>query len=217
MGESIFYIRISDGKSQNTARQEKVFEKGYFDEESNTVKAYDTCFTDKASGRSTARPALQEMLRYARKGDHIYTSDLSRLGRNMSELHKLVDDLRKRDIAITFIKERLTIDGDGDAVSNLIFGMFTSIAQFEADLTAERRRAGMEAAIADGRIVRKLTDEQCEEIIQANLAGKSARQLAKEYNVSNVYVSAIVKAYKQEKEQMDQEVIETYRAPDYNF
>ena len=217
MGESIFYIRISDGKSQNTARQEKVFEKGYYDEESNTVKAYDRCYTDKASGRSTARPALQDMLDYVRAGDHIYTSDLSRLGRNMSELHELVEDLRKKDIAITFIKEKLTIDGEGDAVSNLIFSMFASIAQFEVELTAERRRAGIEAAIADGRMVRKLTDEQCEEIIEANLAGKSARKLAKEYNVSNVYVSAIVKAYKKEKEKMENEVIDPYRAPDYDF
>ena len=200
MGEHLFYIRVSDGKSQNIARQQEVFEKGFFDKETNAVRAYDKQFVDKASGRSLERPALQEMLKYARAGDHIYTADLSRLGRNLKELHDIVEAMRNDNIAISFIKENLTIRGDGDATSNFIFAMFVAMSQFEVDLTKERREAGRRIAVAEGRTTQKVSSEQREVILEENESGVSARKLAEKYDVSHTQILRICKEEKEKRE-----------------
>lgn len=54
-GQKIGYIRISSAE-QNTERQLDGLE-------------MDRTFTDKVSGKSTDRPALQEMLRFVRESD----------------------------------------------------------------------------------------------------------------------------------------------------
>jgi DNA invertase Pin-like site-specific DNA recombinase len=207
MGEHLFYIRISDAKSQNTARQEEVFEKGFFDAATNTVRTYDKKFVDKASGRSKERPGLQKMLDYSREGDHIYVSELSRLGRNMKELLQIVEDLRSNNIAITFLKENLTIKEESDATSNFIFAMFVAMSQFEVDLAAERREAGRKVAIDEGRIIIKVQPEDRPAILEAKEAGETARSIAERYNVSH---TQILRICKEEREKQ----MERNNAPD---
>ena len=214
MGEHLFYIRISDAKSQNTARQDEVFDKGFFDKETNTIRPYDRKFTDKVSGRSLERPALQEMLSYARSGDHIYTTELSRLGRNTKELHQLVEQLRKDNIAISFIKENLTVDGKGNAVSDLIFTMLGAISQFEVDLTRERREEGRRIAVAEGRAVQKIKSEDRPLILVEKEAGTPARELAEKYGVSHTQILRICREEKLKREKALENDISPFGAPD---
>ena len=213
MGEHLFYIRISDAKSQNTARQDEVFDKGFYDKETNTIRAYDRKFTDKMSGRSLERPALQQMLEYARSGDHIYTYELSRLGRNTQELHQLVEKLKKNNIAISFIKENLTVDGTGNAVSDLIFTMLGAISQFEVDLTKERREEGRRIAVAEGRAVQKVEPQERPQILEEREAGTPARVLAEKYGVSHTQILRICKEEKLKREKALENDIVPFGAP----
>lgn len=70
-GHRIGYIRVSSF-DQNPERQLEQVE-------------ISKVFTDKASGKDTARPALEELLSFVREGDTVVHS-MDRLARNLDDL-----------------------------------------------------------------------------------------------------------------------------------
>ena len=107
-------------------------------------------FLDKVSGAKTARPGLDECLGQLGEGDTLIVWRLDRLGRSVRHLIDLVDQLRQRKIGFKSL-----CDGAIDtttASGELIFHIFTALAQFERRLIQERTRAGLEAARARGRL-----------------------------------------------------------------
>ena len=106
-------------------------------------------FIDKASGTRAERPGLESCLKTLVSGDTLLVWRLDRLGRSMPHLVTLVEDLLKKKIAFKSI-----CDGVIDtttASGELIFNIFSSLAQFERRLIQERTRAGLKAARARGR------------------------------------------------------------------
>ena len=106
-------------------------------------------FTDKISGARSERPGLEKCLSCLKKGDTLLVWRLDRLGRSMPHLVSLIEDLRVKGIGFKSI-----CDGAIDtttASSELIFNIFSSLAQFERRLIQERTRAGLESARARGR------------------------------------------------------------------
>ncbi len=106
-------------------------------------------FVDRISGAKAVRPGLDNCLRELRERDTLIVWRLDRLGRSMGHLFDLVQQLRQRKIGFKSL-----CDGAIDtttASGELIFHIFTSLAQFERRLIQERTRAGLEAARARGR------------------------------------------------------------------
>jgi len=106
-------------------------------------------FIDKASGARAERPGLETCLKTLVPGDTLLVWRLDRLGRSMPHLVTLVEDLLKKKISFKSI-----CDGVIDtttASGELIFNIFSSLAQFERRLIQERTRAGLKAARARGR------------------------------------------------------------------
>src|SRR5512136_1817425 len=107
-------------------------------------------FVDKIGGAKSARPGLDDCLRELKEGDTLVVWRLDRLGRSMRHLIDLVEQLRQRKVGFKSI-----CDGAIDtttASGELIFHIFTALAQFERKLIQERTRAGLEAARARGRL-----------------------------------------------------------------
>ena len=107
-------------------------------------------FTDKISGAKSARPGLDQCLDQLQNGDTLLVWRLDRLGRSMSHLVELIEELRDRDVGFRSVN-----DGAIDTTSasgELIFHIFSALAQFERRLIQERTRAGLAAARARGRI-----------------------------------------------------------------
>lgn len=101
-------------------------------------------FHEKVSGAKADRPALDACIAKLEKGDTLLVWRLDRLGRSMPHLVGLVEDLRKRGIGF-----RSICDGVIDTTSasgELIFNIFSSLAQFERRLTQERTRAGLKSS-----------------------------------------------------------------------
>jgi DNA invertase Pin-like site-specific DNA recombinase len=74
---------------------------------------------------------------------------LDRLGRSLTELLALADDLKQRGIQLRSLTEHVdTSTPSGE----LVFHMFGAIAQFERNLTRERVRAGLNAARSRGKL-----------------------------------------------------------------
>ena len=106
-------------------------------------------FMDKASGAKTERPGLTKCLETLQTGDVLVVWRLDRLGRSMRHLITLVEDLRTRGIGFRSLNEG-AIDTTS-ASGELIFNIFSALAQFERRLIQERTKAGLAAARARGR------------------------------------------------------------------
>ena len=103
-------------------------------------------YKEYASGKSTlARPELANCLRALRAGDTLTVWRLNRLGRSLSDLVAIVNDLEKRGIAFESLSERIDTSS---ASGKLIVHVFASMAEFERNLIRERTHAGFDAARA---------------------------------------------------------------------
>tara|TARA_B110000879_G_C10921356_1_gene412247 strand:+ start:82 stop:666 length:585 start_codon:yes stop_codon:yes gene_type:complete len=106
-------------------------------------------YIDKASGSKSDRPGLEKCLSALESGDTLLVWRLDRLGRSMSHLVKLVEKLLEDKIGFKSI-----CDGVIDtttASGELVFNIFSALAQFERRLIQERTRAGLESARARGK------------------------------------------------------------------
>jgi len=167
------YIRVST-LDQNTDRQLDGVE-------------LDKVFTDKASGKDTARPQLQAALEYIREGDLLIVHSMDRLARNLDDLRKIVLGLTAKGVHVQFVKESLTFTGDDSPMAELLLSMLGAVAQFERALIRERQREGIalakKAGVYKGRKP-SLTPAQIAEIRQRAAAGEKKARLAGEYCVS---------------------------------
>ncbi len=109
----------------------------------------DDIFTDHISGAKSERPGLTQCLQTLQQGDILTVWRLDRLGRSMIHLVSLIEDFKKREISFKSL-----CDGAIDtttASGELIFNIFSSLAQFERKLIQERTKAGLKAARERGK------------------------------------------------------------------
>lgn len=172
-GQRIAYVRVSS-VDQNPGRQLEGLN-------------VDRTFIDKASGKNTARPQLQELTLYARGGDTIVVHSMDRLARNLDDLRRIVRTLTDKGARVEFIKEQLTFTGDDAALSQLLLSVMGAFAEFERALIRERQLEGI--ALAKQRGVykgrkRSLSDAAVAELRQRLAAGTPKTQLAREFGIS---------------------------------
>jgi len=101
------------------------------------------------SGSVQARPELDAMLGYARSGDVVVVTELSRLGRTMRGLVVLVDDLAAQGIHLRSLTQGIDTSA---ATGTVLIGLFSALAALEREVLVERTRSGLEAARARGRV-----------------------------------------------------------------
>lgn len=173
VGQRIGYIRVSSS-DQNTERQLEGIE-------------LHRIFTDKVSGKSTDRPALQEMVRFLREGDQLFVHSMDRLARNLVDLRQMVKDLTSRGISVQFVKEGLTFTGDDGAMSVLLLSVMGAVAEFERSIIRERQAEGIKIArqkgVYKGRKA-SLTNDQAAEARAKIIAGVPKAKVAREYKCS---------------------------------
>jgi DNA invertase Pin-like site-specific DNA recombinase len=172
-GKRVGYIRVSS-VGQNEARQLDGLQ-------------LDKVFTDKASGKDTARPKLQAALEFLREGDLLVVHSMDRLARDMRDLQNIVKDLTGRDVAVEFVSERLVFRGDDDKYSTLLLHILGGVAQFERALIRERQAEGIAKAKAAGVYKGRkpsLTKAQAELIWEKVSMGVPKAKLAREFGVS---------------------------------
>ena len=172
-GKRVGYVRVSSA-GQNEARQLEGMQ-------------LDKTFTDKVSGRDTARPKLQAVLDYVREGDVLVVHSMDRLARNMSDLETLVRTLTGKGITVEFVSERLTFTGSDDKYATLLLHILGGVAQFERAIIHERQREGIALAKAQGVYKGRkpsLTPGNVMEIRHRIADGEKISALAREYKVS---------------------------------
>lgn len=170
----IAYLRVSTTE-QNTDRQL-----------TDTGFEWDKTFTDKCSGGSVQRPALEQLKEYVREGDTVHVHSIDRLARNLVDLKQLVDEWNSQGVSVQFHKEGLTFTAGGsDHMAELMLNMLGAVAQFELSMIQERRQEGIEKAKAAGKYKGKPANEKNHQrIAELRSQGVSLRKIAKEVGVS---------------------------------
>lgn len=174
-GQSVGYIRVSSA-DQNEGRQiEGIIQAGI---------SLDERFIDKTSGKDTKRPALEECLKYVRKGDTLCAYSIDRLARNLRDLQDIVQKLTNKGVTIRFVKENLTFSPEHNAspMQTLLLQLLGSFAEFERSLIRERQREGIQLAKKMGKKMGRgigVKPEQAEEIKRRVAAGESLSSIAR--------------------------------------
>ncbi|MFM0375796.1 recombinase family protein [Paraburkholderia strydomiana] len=143
----------------------------------------DDIFTDKGiSGARFSRPGLEQAMTTLSKGDTLIVWRLDRLGRSLTKLVELVDELGARGIQFVSLTECIDTTSPG---GTLLFHIMAALAQFERSLIGERTRAGMLAAKARGKHVgrrRAMTQSECIEA-QRQLSLHTSDVVAQQFEV----------------------------------
>jgi DNA invertase Pin-like site-specific DNA recombinase len=172
-GQVIGYKRVSS-VGQNTIRQLDGL-------------ALDEVFEDKVSGKDTNRPALQALLKHARKGDTVVVHSMDRLARNIDDLRKLVKELTGKGVKVQFTKENLTFTGDDNPMSNLLLNLLGAVAEFEREIIGERQREGVQIAKSLGKYKgrpKEMTPERIEEIKRRVDSNEKKSSIARDMGIS---------------------------------
>ena len=105
--------------------------------------------SEKMSGGSIdKREAFTKLLQELKAGDELWVVRIDRFARSLRDLAVTVEDLVKRGVALKATQQPIdTTSASGKA----FLGMLGMFAEFERNITAERRTAGIKAAQAAGK------------------------------------------------------------------
>jgi len=162
----------------------------------------DETFTDRISGKSLDRPALQEMLRFVRRGDEVLVHSMDRLARNLGDLLHIVKTLTGKGVRVTFRKEALTFTGEDSPVATLMLSIIGAVASFERSMIRDRQLEGIAIAKAKGVYKGgkpKLNADQVAELCQRAHAGEKKAVLARQFGVSRETLYSYLRADKPTK------------------
>ena len=141
MGKLVGYARVSTGEQDLQLQLDALKTAGCRNAD---------VYKDKVSGARARRPGLDACVAALESGDTLIVWRLDRLGRSMPHLVGLVEELLGKGIGFRSLQ-----DGAIDtttASGELMFNIFSSLAQFERRLIQERTHAGLAAARARGRL-----------------------------------------------------------------
>ncbi len=135
-------------------------------------------FTDVVTGARADRPGIASLLAAASEGDTIVVWRLDRLGRSLVHLADLAEQLRARGVGIRSLTDGVDTSM---ATGRLIYGILSTLAEFERETIRTRVRAGMAAAKRSGIHCGRRPALKAEHVAHARerlVAGEPARRVA---------------------------------------
>ena len=131
----IGYARVSS-KEQNLDRQLEA------------LQDVSKVFSDKASGQSTERPQLLDMLTYLREGDIVVVTELDRLGRNNKELTELMNQIQQKGATLEVLNLPSMTGIEDDNLRRLINNLMIELYKYQAESERKRIRERQAQGIA---------------------------------------------------------------------
>lgn len=197
------YIRVST-QEQNLENQRKCILEHY---------QIDEFVEEKKSGTiDYSKRNLGYLMKKLKKGDTLVATEISRFGRSLSMIFKIIQELNEKGVHIVAIKNNFNLnpeDKNNGIVSNVLMFAFGLSAQIERDLISERTKMGLSIARLNGkRIGRqkgevvynvKLRQYQKDIMYKYNVEKRSVNSLAKEYNVMWSTMKKFITSYSEMK------------------
>lgn len=185
-GKNLAYVRVSTVE-QNEGRQKEALQS----------YGIDKWFVEKASGKDTNRPKLQELLEYIREDDTVYVEEFSRLGRSTADLLSIVQKFE--DAGATFVSLRENFDTKTPA-GRLQMTMLAAISQFEREMILERQREGIALAKKSGKYKgrKRISVPNIGDYYDRYMTRKANKtQLAAELNISRNTLDRLFAEYRE--------------------
>lgn len=131
------YIRVSTQKQNLDTQKEALSKFGV-----------DRLYEEKASGRNTNRPILNEVIDYLRAHDTLVIYDLSRLGRTVHQVMKLIEHFYENDIGFVSIKENIDIT---TPMGKAMISIIAAFNQMQVEVQNDKIKAGITSARERGK------------------------------------------------------------------
>src|SRR5262249_31980866 len=147
--KTVAYLRISTG-AQDLANQ-KLAILDYAQQKRFAVDRFVEAQSSTRKGRDQRQ--IDELLGALTAGDRLVVSELSRLGRSLGQVIQLVDELVKRKVRFTSIKEGIRFERKQDLQTKVMIALFRLFAEVERDLISERTKEGLAAIRAQGPLL----------------------------------------------------------------
>ena len=144
--KTVAYLRVSTG-SQDLADQ-KIAVLDYAKEKRFTVDRFVEARV--SSRKNSVQRGIDDLLGTLAAGDRLIVSELSRLGRSLGQVIRIVDELVKRKIRFIAIKEAIRFEGKQDMQTKVMIALFGLFAEVERDLISQRTKEGLATARAKG-------------------------------------------------------------------
>ena len=192
---TIVYLRVSTAEQETDSQEHQVLE--YC-----RVRGWPEplVLRDAASGATTGRPGLEAMLTLVRAGGvhQVVTYKLDRLGRSLTHLAIIVNELQTRNVALICTSQGIDTSKQ-NPVGQLQLGVLMAVAEFERALIKERTMAGLEVARKKGkRLGRPPLDPKVIRLILKTAArvGLHVRAIAREIRTSPSSVCRVLARFK---------------------
>jgi DNA invertase Pin-like site-specific DNA recombinase len=144
-------------------------------------------FAEHVSGVDDQRPELRAALDWCREGDTFVVTRPDRLARSVTDLLRIVEDLRARKIAIRILS--LGVD-TSTATGTLILQVLGAVGEFERAVMLERQRAGIAKAKAAGKYRGRAPTARAKtsEVLRLKAEGKTVAQIAQAVGISRASI-----------------------------
>lgn len=106
-----------------------------------------------SSQKSLAQRRINDLLVRLQPADVLLVSELSRLGRSVSQIIFLIEKLIAKQVRLVAIKEGIDLLGKADLQTKVMITLFSLFAEIERDLISERTKEGIAKARAKGKII----------------------------------------------------------------
>ena len=184
MASKVFgYTRVSTAQQVTERQEDTLIAAGV---------EVDDIYSDTVSGAKFGRAGLDALLGAAREDDTIVVTSLDRLGRSLSQIVALADELHRRGVILRSLKESIDYS---TSVGRMLAGIFASLAEYERDLITERAADARAAASARGRHTgrpSKLTPDQARQLRALHADGESVASLCSSFKVSRPTVYRVL-------------------------
>ena len=138
---------------------------------------------------------LGELIEKLQKGDTLVVTEISRLGRSLNMIFRIINELNEKGVHLIAIKNGIDINPQdkNNVVSQVLLFAFGLSAQIERDLISERTKLGLEVARKNGKRIGRQKGEQVynvklrpyqRQIKRKVNEGRSINSLAREYGVT---------------------------------
>ena len=153
-------------------------------------------FADKISGEKSTRPQLDKMVNEVRSGrvERVVTYKLDRLGRSITHLCLLVDEMTRLGIPLVCSSQGIDTSGNNPC-GKFQLDVLKAVCEFERNLIRDRVNAGLDAARAKGvKLGRpKTLQTRTEEVVALRRKGLGLRAIARELKMPVSSVHSILK------------------------
>ncbi|MDN5501016.1 MAG: recombinase family protein [Shewanella sp.] len=135
------YARVS-AETQNIESQVEYLKEKY-------VVSNDFIYAEKLSGKSLERPVFNQLKSIVKSGDSIVVQDLSRLGRNTTEVLQFIEEMKNKEVGL--IVDDLGRVDVTSATGKMVVTTLAAVATMQREQILEKQALGIAKAKEEGK------------------------------------------------------------------